>query len=113
MSHKKQRLAIHRIATISSFNRREGQGQGWLKQEIGEEDIYAHSTARQKHATNPRTLYNPKVKRLKSDDRIRLLAQRKDAAITKTVVKDVAELGNARGDCPDRVEAGDELPETA
>lgn len=42
-----------------------------------------------------------------------MLAQRKDAAVTKTIVKDVAELAKARGDCPDRVEAGDELSETA
>ena len=39
--------------------------------------------------------------------------QPKDAAITITIVKEAAELEEARDDYPERVEGGDDLSETA
>ena len=42
-----------------------------------------------------------------------MVTQIKDAAITITIVKEAAELEEARDDYPERVEGGDELSEIA
>jgi len=71
------------------------------------------STACQTYAGNPRTLYTHNITRQTCNVSICVVTQRKDAAITKTIVKDAAELEDAREDYPKRVHSGDELSETA
>lgn len=87
--------------------------QGRVNEDIDKGNIYERSAARQTYAANPRTFYARNVTRHKCNDIVRMVTQIKDAAITIAVVKEAAELEEARDDYPERVESGDELSETA
>ena len=82
------------MATILSIR------QGWVNKDIDEAYIYDRSAAPQTYAANPRTLNTRNVTRQKRNDIVRVVPQPKDAAIAITIIKEAAELEEARDDYP-------------